>query len=134
MNITTIACLAIVAAFLAILLRPHRPEIALALGVAVGLAVLAAVLRELETILSSIRTLLDAAALSWEYGRIVFQAMGICLIGQLAADACRDAGEQAMAGKVEMAGKILLVGLSLPLFEKIAQLAAALIGGEAVSG
>lgn len=129
-----VACLAVVAAFLAVLIRPHRPEIAMALGLAVGVVVLASVLRELEALLSTVRTLLDAAALPWEYGRTVFQAMGICLIGQLAADACRDAGEQAMAGKVELAGKIMLAGLSLPLFGKIAQLAAALIGGEAIAG
>lgn len=134
MNITTIACLAIVAAFLAVLLRPYRPEIAMAIGVALGLVVLAFSIKELEAILASVRNLLTAASLSWEYGRIVFQAMGICLLTQLSADACRDAGETAMASKVELAAKLLLVGLSLPLLEKIAEMAAALISGEAVTG
>ena len=34
-----------------------------------------------------------------EYGLILFKALGICLITQLASDACRDAGEAALASK-----------------------------------
>lgn len=128
------ACLAVIAAFLAVLLRAQKPELALALSVAVGLIVLGTLTKELRTVVEGIRSLLSGASLSWEYGKTVFKAMGICLISQLAADACRDAGERAMAEKVELAGKLSLMVLALPLFEKIAQLAAALISGEALSG
>lgn len=48
-------------------------------------------------------------------------------------DACKDAGESALASKAELAGKLMLLMLALPLFEKIAQLAASLINGEAIS-
>ena len=54
--------------------------------------------------------------------------------GQLAADACRDAGENAMAAKAELAGKAAMLLLSLPLFEKVAELAASLIGGTGAGG
>ena len=59
----------------------------------------------------------------------MFKALGICLLSQLAADACRDAGENAMAEKAELAGKVFLLLLALPLFEKIAELALTLING-----
>ena len=128
------ACFAVVAAFLAVLLREQKPELALALSVAVGLIVLGALTKELRTVIEGIRSLLSGASLSWEYGKTVFKAMGICLITQLSADACRDAGERAMAEKVELAGKLSLMVLALPLFEKIAQLSAALMSGEALGG
>jgi stage III sporulation protein AD len=50
-------------------------------------------------------------------------------LAQFAADACRDAGESALASKMELAGKITILILALPLFEKITQTAVGLIGG-----
>ena len=134
MSIGGIACVAVVAAFLAVLLRAYRPEFALALGLIVGIILLCAVLGDLKQTVGTVQTLLNAAALPEAYGKIVFKSVGACLIAQLAADACRDAGERAMAEKVELAGKIVLVGLSLPLFQEILRLITSLIGGEAVGG
>lgn len=131
MSIGAIAGVAVIAAFVAVLLRTQRPEWAMALGVGVGVLLLFAVLRELSAVVNAVRTLWETASLASSHGTIVFKAMGICLISQLAADACEDAGEKAIAKKVELTGKVLLVALSLPLFETVAQLAVSLIGGEA---
>ena len=40
--------------------------------------------------------------------------------------------EAALAGKAELAGKVGLIMLSLPLFQKIAELAVSLMNGKAV--
>jgi stage III sporulation protein AD len=60
---------------------------------------------------------------------ILFKTLGLCFLAQFAADSCRDAGENALASKVELAGKLAIVILALPLFEKITSTALALIGG-----
>ena len=36
---------------------------------------------------------------------ILFKTLGICFLAQFAADSCRDAGESALASKVELAGR-----------------------------
>lgn len=125
----TIAGVVVVAAFLAVILRQQRPEQALAVSLAAGLGILALVVSKALPVIGSLRELLEGAALPAEYGAILFKALGICLLTQLAADACRDAGEAALASKAELAGKLLLLTLALPLFEKIAQTAASLISG-----
>lgn len=129
MEIVTIAGVVVVAAFLAVILRQQRPEQALAVSLAAGLGILALVVSKALPVIGSLRELLEGAALPAEYGAILFKALGICLLTQLAADACRDAGEAALASKAELAGKLLLLTLALPLFEKIAQTAASLISG-----
>ena len=63
-----------------------------------------------------------------EYVQILFKALGICLITQIACDACRDLGETAVASKVEAAGKISVLLISLPLFEQILAVVGSLIG------
>ena len=128
-----IAGVVVVAAFLAVMLRQQRPEQAMAVSLAAGIGILALVLSKALPVIGTLRELLSTAALTEEYGAIQFKALGIFLLTQLAADACKDAGESALASKAELAGKLMLLMLALPLFEKIAQLAASLINGEAIS-
>lgn len=118
-----------IAAFLAVLLRHQKPEFAMAVGVLTGIAVLLLIISKIVPVFDTLRDMLGAAGLPGEYGQILFKALGLCLLTQLAADACRDAGENAMAAKAELAGKAVMLLLSLPLFEKVAELAASLIGG-----
>ncbi len=129
MELTAILSLLLIAAFLTVLLRQYRPELALGVGVVAGVLLLTAVLHTLTPTLSSLQRMLEAAALPEGYTAILFKALGICLLTQFAADACRDAGETALAAKAELAGKIMLLMLSLPLFESITKLALDLMQG-----
>ena len=134
MEIMAIAGVVVIAAFLAVLLRQQRPEQAMAVGLLAGIGILALVLTKAVPVFSTLQDLLGTAALPEEYGQVLFKALGICLLTQLAADACKDAGESALAAKAELAGKLFLLMLALPLFEKIAEIAVSLIDGQAVNG
>lgn len=127
MELTTILSMLLIAAFLTVLLRRYRPELAMGVGIVAGTIALLAVLKTATPAVSQLQALLDGAALPQAYTAILFKALGICLLTQLTADACRDAGESALAAKAELAGKLLLLVLSLPLFEKITSLALSLL-------
>ncbi len=129
MELTGILPLLLIAAFLTVLLRQYRPELALGVGVTAGVLLLTAVIGSLTPSLSSLQGMLQAAALPTEYVAVLFKALGLCLITQFSADACRDAGETALAAKAEFAGKVALLVLSLPLFEEITSLALELMQG-----
>ncbi|NLN81919.1 MAG: stage III sporulation protein AD [Clostridiales bacterium] len=132
MSVVTIVGITVIAAFLAVLLRRYHPEYSMAIGVITGAVVLILLLSQLAPVLGRLQALLRSASLPEEYGIILFKALGISLLAQLSSDACRDAGENAMAEKAELAGKVFLLILALPLFEKVAELAVRLMnGGEA---
>ena len=124
MNILKIAGITVAACFAAVLLRRERPEQALAVGLVGGVAVLAVAVTALSPVLREMQALFSAATQAAVYIDVVFRALGICLLTQLAADTCRDAGETALASKTELAGKVLLLCVSLPLFRKLLSLAA----------
>jgi stage III sporulation protein AD len=63
-----------------------------------------------------------------DWASVLVKSVGICFVAQLGADVCRDAGESAIASKIETAGKLAILLTALPLFDKIASLAAELIG------
>ncbi len=129
MNIVGIAGIAICAAAIAAMLRRYHQEYAVFISIAAGVVILLMIFSNVSPAVRQISTLLSSAGLTSDYGVILFKTLGICFLAQFAADACRDAGESALASNVELAGKLAVVVLSLPLFEKIAQTAVKLTGG-----
>ena len=127
MEVVAVAGVAVVAAFLSVLLKQHRPELAMGIGLVAGTGILMLLLRYAIPMVDQLREMLSKSGVSGEYVTVLFKALGVCLLTQLASDTCKDAGEQALASKAELAGKISLLVLALPLFQKLADLALSLI-------
>lgn len=129
MNMIGVAGLALVSAVIAVMLRRYNQEFSVVVSITAGVIILVQILANIAPAIRQINSLLNAAQLPSEYAAILFKTLGICFLAQFAADSCKDAGESALASKVELAGKLAIVIMALPLFEKIASTALALIGG-----
>ena len=127
-NVVALAGLAILAAILAVMLRRYHAEYGMILSLAAGAVILLALLSSLSPALEEARSLLQAAALPGESLVILFKALWVCWLAQFAADSCRDAGEGALASKIELAGKTAVLLITLPLFGQVAEVAAQLAG------
>ncbi|MBR5232491.1 MAG: hypothetical protein IKW00_09655 [Clostridia bacterium] len=55
---------------------------------------------------------------------LILKVLGVSLLSEFAAQACRDAGEEGIALRVELGGRIMLIVLALPLLKEITQLIA----------
>lgn len=129
MNLVAVAGVAIIAAILCAVLKRYHKEYAILIGVVAGIFILVQFLQGLTPAIEQIQSLLSLSGISADYVAVLLKALGICLLVQFSADACRDAGENALASKVEFAGKISILLLALPFFEQIASTALSLIGG-----
>jgi stage III sporulation protein AD len=122
MDIISIAGIAITAAALAVMLRQYRHEYALFISLAAGVLIFAMVLSKAQPVFSEIRNLMSGANVNNQYIAILIKSLGVCFVAQIASDSCRDAGESAIASKVELAGKFVVLILALPLFAQVADL------------
>ena len=52
----------------------------------------------------------------------VCKAVGVAVVVRIAAALCRDAGQSALAAKMEIAGAVLTLSVCLPLFEQVLDL------------
>ena len=127
-SIFSIIGLAIISAMLCLLLKQYRPEFALSATLICGIVIFLTVIAEMTPLFDMIRTTLDKIQAGNEYTMVIIKALGICYVTQLASDTCQDAGERAMAGKIELAGRVAVLLLSLPMFSSILQIALELIG------
>ncbi len=131
MDIAAIGGLALAAAALCALLRRYHGEYALLISVGAGILIVIQMFSSLIPIVHEIETLSQQAGIASEYGEVLFKAVGICFLAQFAGDACRDAGETALASRVETAARLAMTAAALPLFRQLAEMALALIGGGA---
>ena len=121
MDVAAIVGLALAAAALCALLKRYHGEYALLVSVGTGLLIAAQLFSSLIPVLDEINRLMDQAGVAAEYGAILLKVAGLCFLAQFGADACRDAGESAIALKVELAGRTALLLLALPLFYQLLQ-------------
>lgn len=119
----------IIAAVLSVMLKKYNPEISMLVAVGAGVVVFALILSKISPALTQVSNLLTRAGMPVEYGGILLKSLGICFLCQFSSDACKDAGQSALASKVELAGKLMIVLIALPMIEDITQTAVGIIGG-----
>ena len=127
MEMTRVVGFAVVAVSLVLILRQSRPELGLLAALGSSLVILAAALWGMEQILSAAQEMARRAGVAGDYTQVLFRSLGLCVITQLASDTCRDAGESAIASRVELAGRVAVLLCGLPLFQKLLELALALV-------
>ena len=119
---------------LSAVLRTGRPELAACLSLLAGALVVGLLLRQISPLIVALRRMTALGGVGDSHLALVLRGAGICLVTQLAADTCRDAGDSALAGKAELTGRVLLLLLAVPLYEEILTLIVGVVGGQAVTG
>lgn len=122
MSILQIAGIGITAALLAVVIKQHRPEMALLISLAAGAFLFFFVLGNITAVVSTIDQLARHSNLNVIYLDTVLKVIGIAYIAEFGAQICRDAGEGAIASKIELGGKILIMLLALPVLTALMEI------------
>ncbi len=127
MDIITLAGIAVLSCFLCVIVKQFRPEAALGISVVCGVVILACAITTLAPSIDALSRISDAAGIDSDFAKILIKALAICYVTQLSADCCRDAGESAIASKLELFGRAAIAALSLPVFTKLAEIVTGLM-------
>ena len=127
MNIYTVAAIGVIGALICVLLKQYRPELAMLAGIGVSVFILSGLIDVALDAISFFRELSDASGMSALSIRTLLKCVGVCFVAEFAADACRDAGENALAARVETFGRFAAFAVSIPLFREFTELVVSLI-------
>lgn len=119
MWIIAAAAAGLVGTVLALILGQYRPEFRMLVTAAVTLLLMVMVLEQLSPVLEQLRSTMELTGLTGDYAAILFKAVGICLLTQLAGDVCRDSGESSIASKIELAGRTAILLTAMPLIQEV---------------
>lgn len=122
MDILQIIGLALVATVLIAVLKANRPEIAIQISIATGIIVFAMILGKISAVVELLNSYAQKINIDTIYLSTLLKIVGIAYIAEFGAEVCKDAGENAIASKVELAGKVMIIVLAVPIITSLMEL------------
>lgn len=107
--------IALITAVCALGLKKYAPETSVLLAITGGAFILIRVLSRVSPIIEQISSLTS----NGEYAEILVKTLGICVICQFVSETCKDAGQGALASKVEFSSRVAVIITAMPLFRNI---------------
>ncbi|NLJ78044.1 MAG: stage III sporulation protein AD [Tissierellia bacterium] len=116
MMIISIVGIGIISTVLAVLLRQlQKPELALLVSLATGIIIFSMILDKLKYVIDVLNSLVAKTNVEFAYFSVIIKIIGIAYIAEFGAQISKDAGEEAIASKIELGAKVIMMVLALPI-------------------
>lgn len=127
-DIVQVIGLAIVATVIIAVIKAQRPEIAIQISIAAGIIVFTMILGKISAVIELLNSYAERININTVYISTLLKIVGIAYIAEFGAEVCKDAGESAIASKVELAGKVVIIVLAVPILTSLMDLIIRIIG------
>ncbi len=119
MEIVQIVGLGLVATILSLVIKEQKPMFAFLLAVASGVLIFAFLIHKISDVIRVLEHLAVQADLNMVFLETILKIIGIAYIAEFGAQMTRDAGQGAIASKIELAGKVLILVMAVPIIQII---------------
>jgi stage III sporulation protein AD len=126
-EILQIVGFALIATFLALVVKEQKPNFAFLLIVFVGCSIFLYLIDQIYAIIHMLEKIAINANVNIIYVETILKIIGIAYIAEFASQITKDAGQAAIASKIEMAGKILILAMAIPILTVLIETIIALI-------
>ena len=105
-----------------ILLKQYKPEFAIYISLLTGILILILVMDKMTGIINILKDLSDKASINSSFLILLMKMTGIAFLTEFAVSICKDAGEGALANKVEIGSKIIIISMSIPIISSLLEI------------
>lgn len=119
MDIIKIIGVGFIAVIIAIILKQYKPEYAIYVSILAGGLILLFSMDKLAGIINLLNNLASSSALNSQFLAILIKITGIAFLTEYAVSVCKDAGETAIASKVDLGGKVIIIAISVPIISAL---------------
>lgn len=126
-EILQIVGFALIATFLALVVKEQKPNFSFLLIVFVGCSIFLYLIDQIYAIIHMLEKIAINANVNIIYVETILKIIGIAYIAEFASQITKDAGQAAIASKIEMAGKILILAMAIPILTVLIETIIALI-------
>jgi stage III sporulation protein AD len=119
MEIVQIVGLGLVATILALVIKEQKPMFAFLIAIASGVIIFFFLIDKISEVISILERLAVQADLNLVFLETILKIIGIAYIAEFGAQMTRDAGQGAIASKIELAGKVLILVMAVPIIRII---------------
>lgn len=122
MNIFTVAAVGLIGTFFAVFMRKMGDEYRVCVSIFCVCALLIAIFPYFSELLAQILSFSKLSGTDTENFTFLLKAVGIGYISQFSSDICADAGENAIASKIEFAGRICILAMTVPVVGSLVEM------------
>ncbi|MCP6681088.1 stage III sporulation protein AD [Bacillus nakamurai] len=119
MEIVQIVGLGLIATFLSLIVKEQKPTFAFMIVVFSGCVIFLYLVDQIYDIIRMIEKIAVNANVNMVYVETILKIIGIAYIAEFGAQLTKDAGQGAIASKIELAGKILILVMAVPILTVI---------------
>lgn len=111
--------IALIALIITIIIKQYRPEFAIYISLVAGVIILALVIGNLTNVINLLKDISTRSGINNKFLGILLKMTGIAILTEFAISICKDAGENAIASKVEIGAKVIIISLSVPIISNL---------------
>ncbi|WP_081727534.1 stage III sporulation protein AD [Halalkalibacter wakoensis] len=127
MDIIQIVGLGLIATFLALVVKEQKPLFAFMLTVFVGILIFLFLIDEIVKIIDMLQGIAEQANMNMMYLQTILKIIGIAYIAEFGSQIAKDAGQAAIASKIELSGKILILVMAIPILTAVIEMVLSLL-------
>ena len=105
-----------------IILKQYKPEYALYVSMAAGILILFLSMEKITGIINLLQAISDKTYINKNFLSILIKITGISFLTEFAVSVCSDAGEKAIASKIEIGSKVIIITMSIPIITSLLEL------------
>jgi stage III sporulation protein AD len=121
MEIFQIVGFALIATILVLIVREHKPAVSFLLAIFAGIVIFLLIVGKIAEVMKLLGDLAAKSNVDLIFLQTILKIIGIAYIAEFGAQIVRDAGQEAIASKIELAGKILIMVLAIPIITVIVE-------------
>ncbi len=124
-----VAFFGIAGILMALQLKALKPDYSVYLCLGISLLLFSFAAEKFAVILEGLEAIQDCLPLKPGYMKILMKIIGITYIAEFAADLCKDAGYQTIAGQIQIFGKLSVLTVSIPVLIALLDTIQTFLGG-----
>lgn len=114
-SVVKIIGIGLIALIIIIIIKQYKPEFAIYISIIAGIIILYMILGEFKNIISLLQTITTKSGINNQFLSLLLKITGIALLTEFAISICKDAGESAIANKIEIGSKVIVISMSIPI-------------------
>ena len=112
----------LLALIIIVILKQYKPEFAIYVSMIAGVLILVLSIQKLTGIINLLQSLANKTYINKSFLSILLKITGIAFITEFAVSICSDAGEKAIASKIEIGSKVIIIAMSIPIITSLLEL------------
>lgn len=121
-DVIKIIGIGLLALIIIVILKQYKPEFAIYVSMIAGVLILVLAIQKLTGIINLLQALANKTYINKSFLSILLKITGIAFITEFAVSICSDAGEKAIASKIEIGSKVIIIAMSIPIITSLLEL------------